>query len=188
MIDATARHLYHHNHALPPIPLAPCRHTASLAYAKEETITSPSTWQWIPIQLPTLSRAVALCATPQCPAESPLFGSPVAYRPDSGTFGIKLLLCNPSTSMIEIPKARTSRGSRAMCFPYDEVQAFLASTSESPGERHCQRIDAVFDISTAKALWKDRDVKTLKRLLKHFAETWCNPSCHRENDIVPASN
>ena len=49
VIDATARHLYHHNHALPPIPLAPCRHTASLAYAEEETIISPSTWQWIPI-------------------------------------------------------------------------------------------------------------------------------------------
>ena len=174
VIDATARHLYHHNHALPPIPLAPCRHTASLAYAQEETIISPSTWQWIPIQLPTLSGAVALCATPQCPAESPLFGSPVAYRPDSKTSGIKLLLCNPSPSPIEIPR-HAPVAVIEPCFPYDEVQASLASTSESPGERHCQRIDVIFDLSTAKALWTDRDVKTLKRLLKHFSETWSNP-------------
>ena len=60
------------------------------------------------------------------------------------------------------------------CFPYDEVQASLASTSESPGERHCQRIDAIFDLSTPKVLWTDRDVKTPKRLLKHFSETWSN--------------
>ena len=109
VIDATVRHLYHHNHALPPIPLAPYRHTASLAYAPRGDHYFAL---YIAIDSYLIANSIRSGSTLRHTAVSSLnlmlFGSLVAYPPDSKViWHTKLLLCNPSTLYNRNPKIYT---------------------------------------------------------------------------------
>ena len=53
VVDAIHRQLIHVYHALPPIPLAPCPHTALLAYTVQEVTLPPRAWKHIAVSTET---------------------------------------------------------------------------------------------------------------------------------------
>ena len=188
VLDLTRRFVYHTYHALPPMAWAPCQHTMTLAYTAKSTRLEPTTWKWVEVNLPQLHQTDAmLCLTPQCPEESPLFGVPITSA--TSHKACKVLICNPATSAVIVP-ADVPIASVETCEPIDipssEVQAFTASTSENPRAQQLQhqqelqakivkrhpKLEEVFDLSSAKALWDNRYVRELRRLLLSVPEVW----------------
>ena len=106
LVDATYRRLLHINHALPPIKLAPCAHTALLAYAMTDTVIPPRSWKHVTARNPYAAQHERVCGlvcfTPTPPATAPLHGAPAVALASADA--IPLLLCNTSEHPIQVPK------------------------------------------------------------------------------------
>ena len=103
LIDSVGRSLIHKTHALPPLSLAPCPHTSTLAYAEHGVYLPPRIWKTINVRT-SLFTSPSLCFTPTLPPALPLHGAPVLCALSSSN-QYPLLICNSGTDPIWIPRA-----------------------------------------------------------------------------------
>ena len=188
LIDPIGRSLIHKTHALPPLHLAPCPHVAALAYAASGLYIPPRMWKPVPVSRPILAQPpphALLCLTPTLPPSLPLHGAPTLVDATS-KFPAALLLCNVSQEPLWIPA-----GSPIAYLDFCAVAASSSSTlSSSGGARETEviaseseqqklpgkvRVQQVFDLALAEALWPRKGFGSLKKLLWLWRDIWWQP-------------
>ena len=194
IIDPIRRQLYHCEHALPPLPFAPCPHRGVCAYTAAPVTIPARTWKRImvpnpyPQQEKPPGKREALQCTPITPPTLPLHGAPIVTRVSAPE--IPVLLCN--TAYFDLPIPADVPVVRLEMTKDMEQQASLVLTAEKDtggdfeegGEaaqastKAKKRVPVAqcFDLSGADANWEKRDAKELRKLLEEYRSVWENPN------------
>ena len=174
IVDVFNRCLYHATHALPPVPLAPCHHTAKLAYAAAAFVLPPRTWKavrvtWTGATAPKEGGGLVLL-TPTTPIESPVHGAPSVVEENAALKYV--LLCN--------------NGGDTLYIDVDSPVAYREECQEVKGEKEAKeekgnkkeakvkpsKVEEVFNMAQVKANWSPQHITHLKRLLREWQHVW----------------
>ena len=193
MVDAIHRRLLHVNHALPPIKLAPCAHTALLAYAAEDTVVPARAWKHVAVRNPYAAQFAQMfslvCFTPTPPEMAPMHGAPTAAPATASV--IPLLICNTGEEPILVPKEAPLAYLEGCEDPAEKPRP-LAAPSVGGKERGTEkqqgqtekveqqkwkgkRLEEYFDLASAKAHWPQRYFNQLKEVLREAKPVWEAP-------------
>ena len=194
LVDAIHRRLLHVYHALPPLTLAPCQHTALLAYAAATVQIPARTWKHVPVKnpysFPDPQKHILLCLSPTLPPAEPLHGAPLVAQWTNEA--LPLPICNTGYSPITVPLGAP--------VAYVEPAALLAhSATDTPssvsagegsqsdktekgGRKATNRVgqksgklEALFDLASAAANWSKKQFGQLKELLHKYTQVWDAP-------------
>ena len=175
IIDVFRRCMYHLTHAIPPVPMAPCPHTVTLAYAVAEFVLPPRAWRRISVRPEPHASAtndtVLLLMTPSPPSHLTVHSAPVVMEMNDPSPCV--LLCNYGTQSLCVEKG-SPLAYREVC-----IVAVAAETAEqTPTSRKRRekgkqlRVNDVFDLAQAQANWPGGAVECLKQMLVKWRHVW----------------
>ena len=177
VIDIFRRCLYHLNHALPPVPLAPCPHTVTLAYAAAAFSLPPQSWKRVPVRVArdTMPSDAVVLRTPSPPLHMTVHGAPTVMWATAEQPCV--LLCNYGTQVLRVeegsPLAYEERCEIVEAAVNEKQERGRQSEVKGPKKR-VLRAHEVFDLAQAQANWKAPAVGRLKSLLHHWRHVWDN--------------
>ena len=179
VIDVFNRCLYHLTHALPPIPLAPCPHTAQLAYAASTLDLPPRAWKRVAVswekQPASEEGGELVMLTPTTPPDAPVHGAPVVLEAKAEKFFV--LLCNNSDEELHVEEG-SPVAYRETCKVMEEVKDEEPvkqkgnkgkKAVEARSRSSLVKVEEAFDFAQATANWEIEKVRQLKKLLKRLA-------------------